>query len=501
MIPSEIVINANPIETRVALMEGGAVVELYIERQGEAGGSVTGNIYKGRVTRVLPGMQAAFVDIGLERAAFLYVSDILEEFETYSGGDDDEAEVMRRERDREKERIQDLLKEGQEILVQVAKDPISTKGARITSYVSIPGRYVVLMPTVNHVGVSRRIESPQERGRLKSIVNHYRPEGMGFIVRTAAEGRSEEDIRSDVEYLVKTWQTIQQRFNTAKAPSVIFSDLDLSLRAVRDLFGPDVARVVIDDEEEYRKVKTFVNTMLPHRRDDVIHYQGREPIFDKYQIEPAIQEAFGTKVWLKSGGYIIIEQAEALTAIDVNTGKFVGKRNLEETILKTNLEAAKEIVYQLRLRNIGGLIILDFIDMNKTANRDKVYGALREALRRDKAKSNILKISELGLVEMTRKRTRESLMRILADDCPYCEGKGYIKSEKTVCAEIYRALAKELPTLRDRKITVYAHPAIAERFYDTEREAIESLERKLKKRITIKKKDLHLEQFEIENLL
>ncbi len=501
MTPSEIIINANPIETRVALMEGGAVVELFVERPGEAGGSVIGNIYKGRVSRVLPGMQAAFVDIGLERAAFLYVSDILEELERYKDDDAESSQVMEREKDKEKERIQDLLKEGQEVLVQIAKDPISTKGARITSYLSIPGRYLVLMPTVNHVGVSRRIDDPQERGRLKSIVNRHREDGIGFIVRTAAEGRPEEDIRSDVEYLTRTWHTIQEKFQRQKAPSVIFSDLDLSLRAVRDLFGPDVARIVIDDDREYAKVKGFVDRMLPHRSADIIHYQGREPIYEKYQIEPALNEALGTKVWLKSGGYLIIEQAEALTAIDVNTGKFVGKRNLEETILKTNLEAAKEVVYQLRLRNMGGLIIIDFIDMNKAANRDKVYGALRDALRRDKAKSNILKISELGLVEMTRKRTRESLMRTLADACPYCDGKGYVKSEKTVCADIFRALAKELPTLRDRKVTVNVNPAIADRLYDEERRAIEELEKRFNKRITVRKKELHREQFEIENLL
>ncbi len=496
---SELIINATPIETRVALMEGGAVVELYVERPGEAGGSVIGNIYKGRVSRVLPGMQAAFVDIGLERAAFLYVSDILEEIEHY--GDDEDAEAVKRERDREKERIQDLLKEGQEILVQVAKDPISTKGARITSYVSIPGRYVVLMPTVNHVGVSRRIEESAERGRLKSIVNRLRPEGIGFIVRTAAEGRSEEDLKSDIDYLAKTWNSIQQRFSRMKAPCAAYSEMDLSLRSVRDFFGPDVARVVIDDPAEYEKVKNFVDNLLPHRRDDIILYEGKEPIFDHFQIEPALDEALGTKVWLKSGGYLVIEQAEALVAVDVNTGKFVGKRDLEETILKTNLEAAKEIVYQLRLRNIGGLIILDFIDMNKAANRDKVYGALRDALRRDKAKSNILKISELGLVEMTRKRTRESLMRILAESCPYCDGKGYIRSEKTVCAEIYRTLQKELPNLRDRKIHLNVHPAIAERLYDEERPAIEALEKRFKKRIVVRKKDLHREKFEIENLL
>jgi ribonuclease G len=499
MTPNEIIINANPIETRVALMEGGAVVEVYTERRGDTSGSVIGNIYKGRVSRVLPGMQAAFVDIGLERAAFLYVSDILEELENL--GDDDESDVVKRERDKEKERIQDLLKEGQDVLVQIAKDPISTKGARITTYVSIPGRYLVLMPTVNHVGVSRRIEDSQERGRLKSIVNRARPDGIGFIVRTAAEGRSEEDIRSDIEYLTNTWTECQNKFQRLKAPTVVYNDYDLALRSIRDLMGPDVARVVVDDEREYEKIKRFVDHMLPHRSDDIIHYQGTAPIFEHFQIEPAIQEALGVKVWLKSGGYVIIEQAEALTAVDVNTGKFVGKKDLEETILKTNLEAAKEIVYQLRLRNLGGLIIIDFIDMNKAANRDKVYGALREALRRDKAKSNILKISELGLVEMTRKRTRESMNRVLAEDCHYCGGKGYIKTEKTVSAEIYRALAKELPTLRDRKVIVNANPAVAEKLYDEEREAIEFLEKKFKKRIIVRKKDLHREQFEIENLL
>ncbi|MBE0598886.1 MAG: Rne/Rng family ribonuclease [Desulfuromonadales bacterium] len=495
----ELVINTTSHETRVALLENGHIAELYIERSRERG--IVGNIYKGKVIRVLPGMQAAFVDIGLEKAAFLYVADVLDEMEAVEqfieegrphpvAGEEAERPPL--------PPIEDLLQEGQELLVQVAKEPIGTKGARITSHISLPGRHLVLMPTVDHVGISRRIENEEEKGRLRELMERIRPRGSGFIVRTAAEGKSEEDLRSDLDFLVGLWQEISRRRETRGAPALIHSDLDVTSKVLRDILTEEVARIVVDSQVEYDKIVRFIGTFMPKLRYSIELSEDDEPIFDAFGLEVEIARALGRKVWLKSGGYIIIEQTEALTAIDVNTGRFVGKHNLEDTILKTNLEAVKEIAYQLRLRNLGGLIIIDFIDMEKEAHREKVHSALEEVLKQDKAKTNILKISELGLVEMTRKRVRESIGRTLCEACPYCEGKGYVKSRITMAYEIFRELRREIRDLPGERITLQMHPDVAALLFDDERGSLEELEQRFGKQIAVTARPgFHLEQFEL----
>ncbi|MBW1979594.1 MAG: Rne/Rng family ribonuclease [Deltaproteobacteria bacterium] len=499
---TDLIINTTSYETRVALLENSTVSELYIERAGER--SIAGNIYKGRVVRVLPGMQAAFVDIGLDKAAFLYVSDVsdnldgMEEMMAAATEELDEEELECEQPLEFEAHIEDRLQEGQEILVQVAKEPLGSKGARITSHISLPGRHLVLMPTVDHVGVSRRIENDKERRRLRDLLLSIKPPTCGFIARTASEGVERDKIKTEMDFLLKLWNSIQRKNDHCQVPALLHQDLDVSLRAVRDLFTKEVDKLIVDSPEEYNKILKFVDTFMPSLKADVRLYEESEPIFDAYGIEVELQRALGKKVWLKSGGYIIIEITEALTAIDVNTGRYVGKRNLEETILKTNLEAVKEIAYQLRLRNIGGIIIIDFIDMAKESNRDKVFNSLKEALRKDKSKTNILKMSELGLIEMTRKRTKESITRVLCEPCFYCEGEGCLKSKTTICYEIFREIEREHETLFGRSIMVTAHPEVAHLLYDEERQHLEELERKLQGRITVQTDNhLHLEQYEI----
>ncbi len=497
----ELVINTTSHETRVALLENSHIAELYIERNRERG--IVGNIYLGKVIRVLPGMQAAFVDIGLDKAAFLYVADVLDEMEAVEQFIEGSSAHAKPDEEGKPERpplppIEDLLQEGQEILVQVAKEPLGTKGARITSHISLPGRHLVYMPTVDHIGISRRIENEDEKDRLRHIIEEIRPAGTGFIVRTAAEGKSEEDLRGDMEFLVGLWEEIARRREGRRATCLIHSDLDVTSKVLRDILTEDVKRIVVDSKEENDKIVNFLGTFMPKLQYVLDLYEDPEPIFDAFGLEIEIARALGRKVWLKSGGHIIIEQTEALTAVDVNTGRFVGKHNLEDTILKTNLEAVKEIAFQLRLRNIGGLIIIDFIDMEKEAHREKVHSALEEALKSDKSKTNILKISELGLVEMTRKRVRESIGRTLCEPCPYCEGKGYVKSRTTTVYEIFRELLREIPTLPGYRVTLLVHPDIAALLYDEERPGIEELERRFEKQIAINARPgFHVEQFEI----
>ncbi|RLB31798.1 MAG: Rne/Rng family ribonuclease, partial [Deltaproteobacteria bacterium] len=414
---NELVINARPHETRVALVENGTVVELHLKRGSEQ--ELLGNIYLGKVIRVLPGMQAAFVDIGIDKPAFLYVTDVYndvrqwEQIMLQEGDDDNNQESatpirMRFQRGSDIN-IEDLLKEGQDILVQVSKEPMGTKGARLTSHITLPGRHLVYMPTVDHIGISRRIEDEKERMRLKKIVQDLCPPGEGFIIRTVSERAPRDKFTSEMEFLTKLWRNIQKKRDTGSAPSILHKELTITLKAVRDLFTKEIDRLVIDSREEYQSVMEFIETFAPNLRYSVELYEGREPIFDAYGIEMEINRALDKKIWLKSGGYIVIESTEALTVIDVNTGSYVGKRNLEETIVKTNLEAVKEIAYQIRLRNIGGLIVIDFIDMNREADKEKVFYALKEALEKDKAKTAVLRMSELGLIEMTRKRTKEDI--------------------------------------------------------------------------------------------
>jgi ribonuclease G len=693
---SILVINAAGAETRVALVENGTIHEFYLERKREKG--IVGNIYKGKVVRVLPGMQAAFVDIGLEKAAFLYVGDVYgdpdfsEEFELTEGehraevpevpdeqeaeaeearaqaqasvpaavdapaaadaqgapeapgpgpegetplaaapegsappdqpseptpltampiakdpgippapsvpgmpvppiplstpapgfpeeaargaeapapsegepaaaapspvptpapspspegpqadrrevrdreaareakgdrgergdrdrrqGRDDRGRRDGRDRDRDRDRggrngreekrsketknIQDLLKEGQEVIVQVAKDPIGTKGARITSHISLPGRHLVFMPTVDHIGISRRIEKDSERRRLRDIVDRMRPEGTGFIVRTVAENVEAAKLEADIRFLIQVWNEIIRAKDKRSAPVLLHGDLDLILRATRDLFTSEVGKLVIDDRDEYERILRFVREQAPHLEAQIELYTGDEPIFDAYGIEQELKRASQRKVWLRSGGYIIMDQAEALTAIDVNSGRYVGKKNLEETITKINVEAAKEIVYQLRLRNIGGIIIIDFIDMDKPQNREKVFKALQDALGRDKAKTNVLKISELGLVEMTRKRVRESVTRMMNEPCPYCDGKGHTKSKITVAYEIFREIRREATHFPEPVLVVNCHPEVARILQGAEREELRYLMDRFNKTIQVKpQQNYHSEQFDV----
>ncbi len=490
---TEILINANPFERRVALIEQGRLVEFYVERGKDRG--LTGNIYKGKVVRVLPGMQSAFVEIGLSRTSFLHVSDIQESFEDLDEGE----EEKEKERDRRRApqvRIQDIIKEGQEVMVQVAKEPMGTKGARVTSYISLPGRYLVFMPTYEKVAISRRISSDKERRRLRDIVSNLRTDGYGFIIRTVCEGMPREDIQADMYYLEKLWRSILKKKEEVRTPGILYEELDLTLRTLRDLFSRDIERVVINSKEEYDRVVKFVDEFMPALSGRVELYEGKEDIFDAHGIEIELSDALEKKVWLRSGGHIVIDQMEALTAIDVNTGKYVGKKSSDETIVKTNLEAVKEVVYQLRLRNIGGIIVIDFIDMSRTSDREKVYNALKEALKIDKARTNILKISELGIVEMTRKRVRENLAQSLCEPCPYCEGNGLVKARDTIVMDIYKELVRELPN-RKKKATLYVSPSIAETL-STDTAVLLDLEKRFGKKVIVKPVErFHQERYEI----
>ena len=493
---SEILINVTFEEVRVGLVEGGQLVELYVEREKEA--SLVGNIYKGKVLKVLPGMQSAFIDIGLEKAAFLYVADVKADVESYAPFLDEEEQIdLSTIKARSDVPIEDLIREGQELLVQVSKDPLGTKGARVTSYITIPGRYLVLMPGLDHIGISRRITNEDERNRLKTLVEGIKPKGHGLIVRTAAEGAEEEELKQDLEFLLLLWKDIQEKNERCSAPMMLYSDFDLVLRSVRDLMSHDVERVVIDSKKEFQRIKDFVNTYFSKLSDKIELYEGNEPLFDAFGVEPDISRALGRKVWLKSGGYIVIDQTEAMTVIDVNTGKFVGKENLENTILQTNLEAVKEIAYQIRLRNLGGIIIIDFIDMELPENREKVFNAFKEAMKRDKAKNTIFNISELGLIQMTRKRVRESLGRKLCNVCPYCDGKGFVLSPRTICFEIFRKLEK-ITAPKGTKVIITAHPEVAELLSDEESYVVETLERAKGIEIVIKENgNMHQENYSI----
>ena len=496
---SEILINVTHDEIRVGLLEGGQVVEFYVERKRDA--SLVGNIYKGKVVKILPGMQSAFIDISLEKAAFLYVTDIHADMDEFAPFLEEEEQINSLEivskRGRPDLSIEELIQEGQEILVQVSKDPIGSKGARVTSYVTLPGRYLVLMPNVEHIGISRRIIDEEERTRLRTLVESLKPPGFGLIIRTASEGSGEAELKTDLDFLMLLWENIQKKRDKASAPSLLYSDLDLVFRSVRDLMIQDVKRLIIDAENEYERIKDFVRTYFEKLLGKIELYEGTEPIFDAFGLELDISRALGRKVWLKSGGYIVIDQTEAMTVIDVNTGKFVGKEELEDTILKTNLEAVKEIAYQIRLRNLGGIIIVDFIDMEKLENRDRVFNSFVEAMKKDKAKNTISHISELGLIQMTRKRVRESLGRTLCESCQYCEGKGFVKSPRTLCYEIFRKVIR-LAKHGSERIIITAHPSVAEVLSDEERSGVEEIENIYNAKITIKEsRSLHQENYEV----
>ncbi|MFP4571777.1 MAG: ribonuclease E/G [Desulfobacterales bacterium] len=512
----ELIINALGPEIRVALLENGILVEIYVDRQDES--NIAGNIYKGRIQRVLPGMQSAFVDVGLKQAAFIYVDEVLNGrsspaeavyiknenayAEEEEAGLADENGPVAAAASRvpllDRRCIEELLKEGQEILVQVARSPIGSKGARLTTYVSLPGRFLVLMPTVEHIGISRRITDESERNRLREIVESLQTRPYGYIVRTAAEGVSAEVISREMGFLNNLWDDIQQRYQEAAAPVLLHQELTVTLRCVRDLLAHEADRVIIDAPAVYNTVRNFIEKFMPRLKNSVLQYKGGEPIFDAYNLEIDIQRALKKKVWLKCGGYIVIEITEALVAIDVNTGRYVGKRNFAETVLKTNLEAVKEIAYQIRLRNLGGIIIIDFIDMESRADQEKVYNTLKEALSRDKAKTNVLPMSDMGLIQMTRKRVVKPLPRMLCESCFYCEGEGMLLSRRTICYNIFREVCRQGAEPDSSRIYLKVHPVIADLLLGEENGLISSLENRTGRQIYIYPDEtFHLEQYNI----
>lgn len=496
----EIAISIAREETRVAVLDNGVVTDLYGDRAKHK--DFVGNIYKGRVAKVLPGMQAAFVDIGMEKAAFMHVSDLSMETEpgdTLVDGDDEDRESeMPKPRRQSSKPIEQLISEGQELMVQISKGPIGTKGPRVTTYVSLPGRYLVFMPSVEHIGVSRRIPRDEERARLKDIMKRVRRPGCGYIVRTVSEGVKEDELRSDVEFLHVLWQDILTKREQSGVPALLHKDLSLSFRVVRDLFSKKVDRLLIDSRSEYEAVRDFVQRFSPEQTARIHYYDKEEPLFDYLGIEQELARAMSRRVWLKSGGYLVIDHTEAMTVIDVNTGRFVGKRDQEETILRNNLEAAKEIAYQVKLRGIGGIIIVDFIDMEREKNRDKVYHALVDAMSPDKARTRISRVSDLGLIEISRERVREDLLRSLSEPCHYCEGRGYTKSPTTVVYEIFRELRRIGNEAEQQRIVIGAHPTVVGLMQDEERQGLEDLERRCSARIIVTADDkLHLEQFDV----
>jgi ribonuclease G len=525
----EMIISSSAHETRVAILEEDQVAEVFIERERSRG--VVGNLYKGRVSKVLPGMQSAFVDLGLERDGFLYVADVVATFEEFDRLETDEDDPAangnksgavpaagqgqgrggggRPGRDRDRERapepkIEELVKEGQEIIVQVAKEPLGTKGARLTCHATMPGRFLVFMPTVDHVGVSRKIDSREERSRLRGIVREFREQhGFtgGVIIRTAAGGRPKEDIVSDLSYFHKVWTEIRQKSEGSRAPAVVYREASLVAKLLRDLLTEEFSAIRIDNEHEYRKILELIERIMPSLAPKVRLYEKPFPIFEEYGVQAEIDKALRSKVWLKSGGSIVINPTEALVAIDVNTGRYVGKKTtgrLEDTILKTNLEAAKEIVRQIRLRDLGGIIVLDFIDMEDKKNRQKVLHAVEQELRKDRAPSKALQVSDFGLVIITRKRVKQSLERTLTEPCPYCLGSSVIKSSSTICYEILAEVKKIGADLNGQSLLLRVNPDIARAFADEERAVFKDLKQSIGKDVTLRPDpQLHHEQFDV----
>jgi len=533
----EMIVSSSAHETRVAILEDDQVAEIFIERERHRG--VVGNLYKGRVSKVLPGMQSAFIDIGLERDGFLYVTDVIpssEEFDRLETDEDDPSlpEASARQaspsaddgaptslsqlrrggtsgppgrRDREKgpePKIEELLKEGEEIIVQVVKEPLGTKGARLTSHATMPGRFLVFMPTVDHVGVSRKIDSREERSRLRGIVREFREQhGFtgGVIIRTAAAGRPTEDIVSDLSYFHLVWTGIRDKFEASRAPAVVYQEQSLVAKLLRDLLTEEFSAIRIDNEGEYRRVCELVERIMPALAPKVKLHEKECPIFEEHGVQAEIDRALRSKVWLKSGGSIVINQTEALVAIDVNTGRYVGKKTagrLEDTILKTNLEAAKEIIRQVRLRDLGGIIVLDFIDMEEKKNRQKVFQTVEQELRKDRAPSKALQVSDFGLVIITRKRVKQSLERVLTEPCPYCAGSAVIKSSSTICYEILSEVKKISGDLDGQSLVLRVNPDIARVLRDEERAVFKDLKQSLRREIAVRPDaQLHHEQFDL----
>lgn len=485
---AELLINVTPKETRVALVEDGILKELHIERESKRG--IVGNIYKGKITRVLPGMQSAFVDIGLEKAAFLHASDIVSHTECVN--EDEKKQFVVKD-------ISELVREGQNIVVQVIKDPIGTKGARLTTDITLPSRYLVFMPENSHVGVSQRIESESEKERLKALVEPYCDEFGGFIIRTVAEEASEESLQQDVAFLKRLWQKVLERKEKYKSQTMIYGEVALAQRVLRDFVGTKISSIIIDSKITYERVKEFLEEFIPELSQNVVLYNSTQTLFDAYNVEGAIQKGLEKRVDLKSGGYLIIDQTEAMTTIDINTGAFVGHRNLEQTVFNTNIEASKAIAHQLQLRNLGGIIIIDFIDMHNEDHKERVLQSLEEALNKDRVKTNVNGFTQLGLVEMTRKRTRESLEHILCEECPACKGRGVQKSVETVCYEIQREIVRINHLFTVKRFVVYASKNVAEYLINEESHALlAELEVFIGKKIEIKLEPFYAqEQFDV----
>jgi len=483
----EILINVTPRETRVALVENGALQEVYIERALRRG--LVGKIYRGKVCRVLPGMQAAFVDIGLERAAFLHASDASPRTaDAIADNGDAVADITR------------LLHEGQVISVQVIKDPLGTKGARLTMQITIPSRYLVFVPNVANVGISQKIEDEQERVRLRDIIQLFMTDqdGGGYIARTAAEGASGDALRADMLFLSKLWQSVSEAEKVAKPGAVVYDDLPLTIRVMRDMLGDQIEKVRIDSRESFQRAQEFCNQFMPDLDTEIEYYPGERPIFDIYGIEDEIQKALDRKVQLKSGGYLVIDQTEAMTTADVNTGGYVGHRNLEETIFKTNLEAAQAIARQLRLRNLGGIIIIDFIDMSDEEHKRQVLRALQKCLDKDHVKTQITEVSSLGLVEMTRKRTRESLEHVMCETCPTCSGRASLKTAETACYEIFREILRESRQFDTEQLLVLASQEVVDLLLDEESTSLAELEAFIGKPIRFQVESLYTqEQYDV----
>jgi len=509
-VGKRIVVNAGVTETRLAVQDGNLLTELYIERADRR--SIVGNIYKGVVTNVLPGMQAAFVDIGLAKDAFLYAGDYTanlgaedqappaeeESSDVDEGEGEAEGDVEAAPLRQAVAPIEEMLRKGQEVLVQVSKESLGSKGARVTSFVSIPGRYIVYMPQSRHVGVSRRIHDDAERDRLRAIVKGMPAQTGGFIVRTVAEGKGEEELAADIQFLSRLWAQVQARYESAKAPSLLHAEMDVTFRVVRDLFSPEIEEFLVDSPSAYEKCLEFATQLVPQLASRVKQWDKDAPIFEATGIEREIEKALRRRVWLKSGGYIVIDHTEALVAIDVNTGKYVGKRDFEETVLKINLEAATEVVRQIRLRDLGGIIIIDFIDMERAEHRDQVFKALTRALADDKARTNVLEISELGLVEMTRKRVRQSLQSLFCAPCPTCKGSGVVKSDVTLSAEIFRKIQAQSKEGGGRDVVIRVHPEMAHQLESSQREGLEKLQALIGRKIVIQATaSYHREQYDL----
>jgi len=474
---SELIINVTFNETRIAFIENGLLVEFFTERKND--NSMVGNIFKGKVVRIVPGMDAAFVDIGLEKSSFLYVGDIIidemmyEEFEN-SGF---HIEVN--------ERIEGMLEEGQELIVQVSREPIGQKGTRVTSKITLPGRFLVLMPGTEHIGVSRRIEQEDERKRLASLLREICPKGYGLIARTASEGKTKDDLLSDFVFLKRIWESIQEKAKVVGAPSILHQDLGIIFRVIRDLHSHNLKRIVVDDMAVFKRIEDFLKDYLPEESCEVIYFDEKDPIFEAFGIEIEISKLFQKKIWLKSGGYIVIDNTEALTVIDVNTGRYLGRKDLEDTILRTNLEAIKEIAYQIRLRNIGGIIVVDFIDMERKESREIVFQALIDALKKDRIKTFAYPMSEIGVIQITRKRTRHNIVNMLTEVCPTCDGSGYVKSRYTVCYEVLRELRSFCRKETGKKANIYLSPEVASVLYEEEKSSLEYIERTFQTKVNI----------------